>query len=93
MQILRPRTDLDVKKSGMKQIFPDTARQPQPPAHTKEQTDELISRTIDRIQSNQATREIVPGLPVRHLDRFDAPAGNNIALMEDISVSTSHVLP
>ena len=73
MQILRSQTDLSAKKSGMKQIFPDTARQPQPPAHFKEQTDGRISQTIVRIQSNQATREIFPGFSVSHLDRFDAP--------------------
>ena len=93
MQILRSRTDLGLKKSGMKQILPDTARQPQPPAHIKEQTDERISQTIVWIQSNQAKRAIFPGFSVRHLDRFDAPAENSIALPEDISVSTSHVLP
>ena len=79
MQILHSRTDLGVKKSGMKQIVSDTARQPQAPAHTKEQTDERISQTIVRIQSNQTKREFVPGFSVRHLDRFDAPAENNIA--------------
>ena len=74
MQFLRSRTDLDPRKFDVKQIFPDTARQPQPPAHIKEQTDERIPQTIFRIQSNQAKREIVPGIPVRHLDRFDARA-------------------
>ena len=93
MQILRSRTDLGLKKSGMKQIFPDTARQPQAPAHIKEQTDERISQTIVRIQSSEAKREFFPGFSVRHLDRFDAPADNNIAWTEDISVSTSHILP
>ena len=34
-----------------------------------------------------------PGFPVRHLDRFDAPAGKNIAWTEKQTVSTSHVLP
>ena len=43
----------------VKQIFPDTARQPQPPAHIKEQTDERISQTIVRIQSNQAKRDFL----------------------------------
>ena len=84
MQISHSRTDLKTKKSGMKQIFPDTARQPQAPAHIKEQTDERISQTIVRIQSNQAKRESFPGIPVRHLDRFDAPAENSIALAEDV---------
>ena len=56
MQILRSLTDLSPKKTGMKQIFPDTARQPRPPAHIKEQTDERISQTIVRIQTNQAKR-------------------------------------
>ena len=93
MQLLRPRTDLELHKFDTKQIFPDTARQPQPRAHIKEQTDERISQTIVRIQSNQAKRDFFPGFPVRHLDRFDAPAENSIALTEDISVSTSHVLP
>ena len=74
MQILRPRTDLGLRKFDVKQIFPDTARQPQPPAHIKEQTDERISQTIVRIQSNQAKREFFPGIPVSQLDRFDAPA-------------------
>ena len=73
MQILRSQTDLSAKKSGMKQIVPDTARQPQPPAHIKEQTDERISQTIVRIQSNQAKRDLFPGFSVSHLDRFDAP--------------------
>ena len=93
MQSSHSRTDLGLKKSGMKQIFPDTAPQPKPPAHVKEQTDERISQTIVRIQSSEAKREIFPGFSVRHLDRFDAPAENSIALTEDISVSTSHVLP
>ena len=93
MQFLRPRTDLNAHKCDVKQIFPDTARQPQLPVHIKEQTDERISQTIFRIRSNQAKRNCFSGLPVRHLDRFDAPAENNIALTEDISVSTSHVLP
>ena len=93
IHILRSRTDLAPHKFDVKQIFPDTARQPQPPAHIKEQTDERISQTIVRIQSNQAKREIFPGLSVSHLDRFDAPAENNIAWAEDISVSTSHMLP
>ena len=93
MQFLRPRTDLDGRKFDVKQIFPDTARQPQAPTHIKEQTDERISQTIFRIQSNQAKRYLFPGFPVRHLDRFDTPAEKNIALTEDISVSTSHVLP
>ena len=79
MQILRPRTDLDLQKFGVKQMFPDTARQPQPPAHIKEQTDERISQTIVRIQSNQAKRDFFPGFSVRHLDRVDAPAENSIA--------------
>ena len=73
MQFLRPRTDLNAHKFDVKQIFPDTARQPQAPAHIKEQTDGRISQTIFRIQSNQAKREIFPGFSVRHLDRFDAP--------------------
>ena len=73
MQIPHSRTDLGVQKSGVKQIFPDTARQPQPPAHIKEQTDGRISQTIFRIQNNQAKRDFFPGLSVRHLDRFDAP--------------------
>ena len=73
MRILRSRTDLGLQKSGVKQIFPDTARQPQAPAHIKEQTDGRISQTIFRIQSNQAKRKMFPGFPVRHLDRFDAP--------------------
>ena len=93
MQFLRSRTDLGRRKFDVKQIVTDSARQPQPPAHIKEQTDERISQTIFRIQSNQAKREIIPGFSVRHLDRFDAPAENSIALTEDISVSTSHVLP
>ena len=74
MLFLRSRTDLVVQKSGAKQIFPDTARQPKPPAHIKEQTDGRISQTIVMIQSNQAKREFFPGFSVRHLDRFDAPA-------------------
>ena len=73
MQFLRSRTNLESNKCDTKQIFPDTARQPQAPAHIKEQTDGRISQTILRIQSNQAKREIFPGLSVRHLDRFDAP--------------------
>ena len=73
MQISRPRTDLGPHKFDVKQIFPDTVRQPRPPAHIKEQTDGRISQTIFRIQSNQAKREMFPGFPVRHLDRFDAP--------------------
>ena len=90
MQILRPRTDLGPHKFDTKQIFPDTARQPQPPAHIKEQTDGRISQTIVRIQSNQATRKIFPGFSVRHLDRFDAPAEKSIAWTEEQTVSTSH---
>ena len=93
MQILRSRTDLDATNFGVKQMFPDTARQPRPPAHIKEQADERISQTIVGIQSNQAKRKLFPWFSVRHLDRFDAPAENSIALTEDIPVSTSHVLP
>ena len=73
MQLLRSRTDLDLRKFDIKQICPDTARQPQPPAQIKEQTDERISQTIFTIQSNQTKRELVPGIPVSHLDGFDAP--------------------
>ena len=73
MQFLRSRTDLDGRKFDVKQIFPDTARQPKPPPHTKEQTDGRISQTIFRIQSNQAKREFFPGFSVRHLGRLDAP--------------------
>ena len=73
MHFLRSRTDLGLHKFDVKQIFPDTARQPQPPAHIKEQTDGRISQTILRTQSNQAKRDFFPGFPVRHLDRFDAP--------------------
>ena len=73
MQILHSQTDLGVHKFDVKQIFPDTARQPQPPAHIKEQTDERISQTIVRIQSNQAKREMFPGFSLSDLDRFDAP--------------------
>ena len=73
MQILRSRTDLDPKKSGMNQIFPDTVRQPKPPTHIKKQTDGRISQTIVGIQSNQAKRKIFPGFSVNHVDRFDAP--------------------
>ena len=91
MQISRSRTDLSAKISDIKQIFPDTARQPKPPAHIKEQTGGRISQTIVRIQSNQAKREFFPGIPVGHLDRLDAPAEKNIAWTEDISVSTSHI--
>ena len=73
MQMLRPRTGLGLRKFDVKQIFPDTTRQPKPPPHIKEQTDGRISQTIVRIQSNQAKREFFPGFSVRHLDRFDAP--------------------
>ena len=73
MQILRSRTDLARQKFDGKQIFPDTAPQPKPPAHIKEQTDERISQTIFRIQSNQAKRDMFPGFSVNHLGRFDAP--------------------
>ena len=83
MQILRSRTDLNAKKSDIKQIFPDTAPQPKPPAHIKEQTDERISQTILRIQSNQAKRELFPGFPVRHFDRFDAPAEEQYCLRQN----------
>ena len=92
MQFLRSRTDLEWPKFDVKQIFPATARQAHPPAHIKEQTDERISQTIVRIQSNRATREHFPGFSVRHLDRFDAPTGKNIIWTEDITVSTSHIL-
>ena len=78
MQIPHSRTDLDPRKFDVKQIFPDTARQPQPP-HIKEQTDGRISQTIVGIQSNQAKREFFPGFSVRHLARFDAPAEKSIA--------------
>ena len=54
---MRPRTDLVGRKFDMKQIFPDTARQPKAPPHIKEQTDGRISQTIFRIQSNQAKRD------------------------------------
>ena len=80
MQKLRPRTDLDATNFDMKQIFPDTARQPQPPAHIKEQTDERISQTIVRMQSNEAKREFFPGFSVRHIGRFDAPAEEQYCL-------------
>ena len=80
MQIPHSRTDLGVKKSDTKQIFPDTAPQPKPPANIKEQTDERISQTIFSIPSNQAKRDFFPGFPVRHLDRFDAPAGEQYCL-------------
>ena len=73
MQFLRSRTDLDRRKFDVKQIFPDTARQPKPPANIKEQTDGRISQTIFRIQSNQAKRYFFPEFSVSHLDRFDAP--------------------
>ena len=64
MQILRSRTDLGPHKFDVKQIFPDTALQPQPPAHITEQTDGRISQTIVRIQINQAKREMFPGFSV-----------------------------
>ena len=64
----------------MKQIFPDTARQPRPPAHIKDQTDERISQTIFRILSNLAKRDLFPGFPARHLDRFDAPGEEQYCL-------------
>ena len=83
MQIPQSRTDLDPRKFDVKQIFPDTARQPQPPVHIKEQTDERISQTIARIQSNQAKREFFPGFSVRHLDRFDAPAEEQYCLRQN----------
>ena len=83
MQILRSRTDLSLKKYGMNQIFPDTARQPKPPAHIKEQTDERISQTIVKIQSSQAKRRIFPGFSVRHFDRFDAPAEEQYCLRQN----------
>ena len=73
MQILRSRTDLGRRKFDVKQMFPDTAPQPQPPTHIKEQTDGRISQTIVKIQSREAKREILPGMFVRHLGRFDAP--------------------
>ena len=73
MQFLRSRTDLDRRNFDVKQILPDTAPQPKPPAHLKEQADGRISQTILRIHSNQAKRYFFPGLSVHHLDRFDAP--------------------
>ena len=73
MHVLRSQTDLGLQKCGVKQIFPDTARQPRPPTNNKEQTDGRISQTIFRIQSNQAKRKMFPGFSVRHLDRFNAP--------------------
>ena len=73
MQMLPSRTDLGAPFVGMKQMFPNTARQPQPPAHIKEQTDEQKSQTIVRTQSNEAKRKTFPGFSVNHLDRFDAP--------------------
>ena len=56
MQILRSTTDLDLKKSDMKQIFPDTAPENKCGAHIKEQTDERISQTTFVIQSCEAKR-------------------------------------
>ena len=73
MQILRSPTDLDGRKFDTKQIFPDTAPQPKPQAHIKEQTDERISQTIFGIQSCEAKRRIFPGFSVRHFCCFDAP--------------------
>ena len=80
MQVLRSRTDLGVHKFDVKQMSLDTARQPKPPAHTKEQTDERISQTIVRIQSNQAKREMFPEIYVRHLGCFDAPGREKYCL-------------
>ena len=56
MQILRAPTDLGPHKSAIKQIFPDTAPQPKPQAHTKEQTDGRKSKMIARIRSSEAKR-------------------------------------
>ena len=85
--------DLGRRKFDVKQIFPDTARQPKVPAHIKEQTDGRISQTIFRIQSNQAKREMFPGFSVRHLDRFDAPGlekhcldGRHIRLYKPVAI-------
>ena len=49
-------TDLDAPKCHGKQIFRETAAQPQTPTHIKEETDGRISQTIVRIQSNQPKR-------------------------------------
>ena len=73
MQILRPATDLDPPKSDLKQIFLDLQDHPPPRTHHEEQTDERISKTIVRIQSNQAKREKFPADSVSHLIGFDAP--------------------
>ena len=56
----------------MKQLVPDTARQPQPPTPIKEQTDVRTAQMIVRIPTNQVKRDFFPGLPVSHLGRFDA---------------------
>ena len=74
MRILRSATDLDLKKSHVKQIFLDQARYLQAQTHHEEQTDERISQTIVRIQRNQWKREFFPGFSVRHRIGFDAPA-------------------
>ena len=63
--------DLGVPKSHLQEFFWNAAAEPQPPAHVSQQTDGRISKTIVRIQSNQAKRENVPGFSVRHLDRSD----------------------
>ena len=93
MQILRSAADLTPRKLNMKQIFLDQARYLQAQTHHEEQTDERISQTIVGIQSSEAKRGFFPGLPVRHLDRSDAPAEKNIAWTGSRTVSTSHILP
>ena len=73
MQILRSPTGLGRHKFDTKQIFPDTAPQPKPQAHIKEQTDGRIPQTIVRIQSYDRKRLIFPGSSVRHRSAFDTP--------------------
>ena len=83
MQILRSPTDLDLKKSDMKQIFPDTTPQPKCQAHIKAQTDGRISQTIVRIQNYDRKRQIFPGIPVRHRSAFDTPGLEQTCLRQN----------
>ena len=71
-------TDLDPKKSHVKQIFPDTTPGPKCPANISVQTDGRISKTIVRILSRKRKRHQHARNFCSPNFCFEAPAGKNL---------------
>ena len=73
LQNLTFTIDLGVPKFHVKQIFPHTGAQPEPPLYIKARTDGRISQTIFGIQSREVKRNIFSGVFGLQVDRYLGP--------------------